>query len=652
MSDVRPDHDEEPTAAAIDTTDMSEGKRRALELTEDSREGFWEYPTFAGALFMGEFPWELIFPYPRTAADASEAGEQFLGELERFLRRRVDADEIDRTGEIPEDVIRGFAALGAFGIKIPREYGGLGLSQHYYSRAAMLLGSHCANTAALLSAHQSIGVPQPLLQFGTEEQKRRFLPRCAAGAISAFALTEEGVGSDPARMETRAAPTPDGKSFVINGKKLWCTNGTRAELLVVMAQTPPKMRAGREVKQITAFVVEATSPGVRVTHRCRFMGLRALYNAVVEFDDVVVPRENIIGGEGKGLRVALTTLNTGRLTLPANCVGGMRACLEMARKWATEREQWGAPIGKHAAIADKIARMSSTLFAVEAMTSLTALLVDRKRTDIRVEAAMCKMLGSEAMWEAAYDAMQILGGRGFETAQSLAARGEYPYPIERVVRDCRINTIFEGSSEIMRLFLAREALDPHLEAAGEVVNGRLPLKRRLRAALRAAGFYLRWYPKQWLPAGGPAAGDLDGELAAQVRYVARTSRKLARRLFHAMLSHGPKLEREQVLLGRFVDIGTDLFAIAASCTRAQHLIGAGRNREEVVGLVSHFCLQARARIERNFRGVRKSGDREGYRLAQRVLEGDGIAWLSSGIIGGYDPAAEPAVGDEQRQTVA
>jgi alkylation response protein AidB-like acyl-CoA dehydrogenase len=615
----------------IDTSGMSEGKRKALELTEASRDSHWTYPTFAGALFMGQFPWELIHPYPERPEDRDERGEAFLQRLEAFLRERVDPDEIDRTGEIPDPVIHGLAELGAFGIKIPREYGGLGLSQHYYTRAAMLAGSHCANTAALLSAHQSIGVPQPLLQFGTEEQKRRFLPRCARGELSAFALTETGVGSDPARMETRAEPTHDGEHFVIHGTKLWCTNGTRAKLLVVMARTPPRDARGRGVDPITAFVVEADSPGVRVTHRCRFMGLKALYNAVIEFDGVKVPRANIIAGEGKGLRVALTTLNTGRLTLPANCVGAIRVCLAVSRRWAGERVQWGAPVGKHAAIADKIARMSSSLFAIEAMTSLTSLLVDRKQTDIRVEAAMCKMFGTETAWQIAYDTMQLLGGRGYETAQSLAARGDQPYPIERMMRDLRINTIFEGSSEIMRLFLAREALDPHLRAAGEAVNARLPFGRRLKAAARAAGFYAGWYPRQWLPLGAPSAAGLEPELGGHVRWVQRASRKLARRLFHAMLRFGPKLEREQILLGRFVGIGTELFAVAATCSRAQHLIGRGRSRDEVLSLVDHFCRGARQRVSEFFRGVRDNSDRQGYDLAQRVLAG-AAPWLSDEVV--------------------
>ena len=641
MSEKKP-HVEDPGRHedVIDTTWMSAGKREALEITEASREGHWEYPTFAGALFMGELPWKLIYPYPQTGADRDERGEAFLKKFEAFLRANVDPDAIDRDGEIPDHVVRGLAEMGAFGIKIPQQYGGLGLSQHYYSRAAAIVGGYCGNTAALLSAHQSIGVPQPLLQFGTEEQKARFLPRCAAGEISAFALTEDGVGSDPARMATEAKPTADGKHFILNGKKLWCTNGTRAGLLVVMAKTPPKIVRGRERNQISAFVVEADAPGVKVTHRCRFMGLRSLYNAVIEFHDVKIPRENIIAGEGKGLRVALTTLNTGRLTLPANCVGGMRSALRITRKWANEREQWGAPIGKHAAIADKVANMSSMLFAVDAMTSLTSMLVDRKKTDIRVEAAMCKMFGSEKAWDICYDTMQVLGGRGYETAQSLEARGEYPYPVERMMRDLRINTIFEGSSEIMRLFLAREAMDPHLKAAGEAVNTRLPMGRRLKAAMKAAGFYVFWYPKQWLPTGGPSTAGMDPALAIEVRYVAGTAKKLSRRMFHTMLRHGPKLEQMQILVGRFVDIGTELFAIAASCSRAQYLIDKGTDRNEVLALVDHFCRGSRERVADLFRGIRENHDATGYRLAQQTLAGAG-SWMLTEAVGEKGRAAAP-----------
>ena len=610
----------EPTpdsASLIDTSKMSREQREALELTEAARES--SRAGFVSDLFMGRFDYGALHPFPLQRSEDRDQGDAFLERLERFLIEHVDPDEIDRTGEIPEEVFAGLAQLGAFGIKIPVEYGGLGLSQTNYCRAAVLLGSYCGNLTALLSAHQSIGVPQPLLLFGTEEQKRRFLPRVAGGEVSAFALTETKVGSDPARMETHAEPADDGAHFILNGEKLWCTNGVKAGVIVVMAKTPPKN--GRN--QITAFLVEMDAPGVEVVRRCHFMGLRALYNGVIRFTDVKVPRENILLAEGKGLRVALTTLNTGRLTLPAACVGHSKRCLAISRRWAAERVQWGAPIGKHAAIAGKLARMAAETFAMEAMTFYAASLVDRdKHADVRLEAAMCKLWASERSWEHVNEAMQIRGGRGYETAESLAARGDDPVAIERMLRDSRINLIFEGSSEIMRLFIAREALEPHLKIGAPVLDSRLGAGVRLRAAVKAAAYYATWYPRQWLPAFQRA----DGKLAHHVRWAARTARRMARALFHSMLRHGPKLEREQLLLGRFVDIGTELFALSAACARAASL-----GTDEAAELADFAARSVRLRVADLFRGLHANADRAGYGLAQRILAGV-HADLESGIV--------------------
>ena len=613
-------------ASVIDTSKMSPEQRAALELTEaaraETREGF------VSGLFMGRFGLGELDPFPKQRTEDRDQGDAFLLRLETFLKEHADPDEIDRTGEIPQDVFDGLAKLGAFGIKIPTEYGGLGLSQTNYCRAAMLLGSYCGNLTALLSAHQSIGVPQPLILFGNEEQKRRWLPRVAAGEVSAFALTEIKVGSDPAKMETRAEPTEDGAHFVINGEKLWCTNGVKAGVIVVMARTPEKN--GRN--QITAFIVDMDTPGVEVVRRCHFMGLRALYNGVIRFTDVKVPRTNILLAEGKGLRVALTTLNTGRLTLPAACTGLSKRCLEISRNWARERVQWGAAIGKHAAVAEKIARIAAETFAMEAMTFYAASLVDRdKHADVRLEAAMCKLWGTERTWEHVNEAMQIRGGRGYETAQSLAARGDTPVPIERLLRDSRINTIFEGSSEIMRLFIAREALDTHLKIGAPMLNTQLPLKVRAQAAVKATAFYALWYPRQWLPFGGGAARETSGtpgsaSLRGHFRFAAGASRKLARALFHAMARFGPKLEREQVLLGRFVDLGTEIFALTAACSRAQAL-----GTPEAVEIADYFARLARLKIARLFHALHHHADRPGYRIAQRVLAG-GYAWLEAGIL--------------------
>src|SRR5438477_3220356 len=634
-----------PTVAApdeqgtlIDTSKMNAGQRAALEMTEAARETASERGSFGSELFMGRLSPNRLFPFPEQSVEDRAAGDVFLKKLAPFLREHVDPDEIDRTGEIPQEVIDGLAQMGAFGIKVSPSYGGLGLSQTNYCRAAMMLASYDGNLTALVSAHQSIGVPQPLILFGTEEQKRKYLPRVAKGEISAFALTESGVGSDPATLVTHAEPTPDGKHFILNGEKLWCTNGVKAGIIVVMAKTPPKLVNGKERKQVTAFIVEMDMPGVEVTHRCHFMGLRALYNGVVRFKDVMVPRENILFAEGKGLKVALMTLNTGRLTLPAACVGLSKKCLQIVKKWSNDRVQWGAAIGKHAAIADKIARMAANTFAMESMTLYTASLVDRdKKADIRLEAAMCKLWGTEIAWQIVDDTMQIRGGRGYETADSLKARGDDPVPVERFMRDCRINTIFEGSSEIMRLFIAREALDPHLKVSGAALDSRLPMGKRFKAALNAGLFYAGWYPKQWLPMPLSLRTDLplSPVLKRHLRYATRTARRLARSLFHAMGKHKAKLEREQVLLGRFVDIGTELFAIAATCSRAHSMLQKGSREENdaLVKLVDYFCCGARLRIDQRFQGLSKNADRKGYRVAQQILSSP-AKYLEEGILNG------------------
>jgi alkylation response protein AidB-like acyl-CoA dehydrogenase len=606
----------------------SAGKRAALELAEEAREDLHAHTTFAGSLFLGRTPWDLIHPFPAPAPAEAAAADAFLARLGEVLRREIDPERVDLDEEIPDAAVAALKDIGAFGIKIPREYGGLGLGQVAYTRAALLAGSHCASTTAFLSAHQSIGLPQPLKLFGTPEQKKRYLPRLAAGALSAFALTEEGAGSDPARMETTAVPTADGRGWILNGTKLWCTNGTRAELLVVVAKTPAVEEGGRRRDRFTAFIVDGRAPGLRVEHRCRFMGMRGLYNAALSFKDLAVPAEDRLGPEGRGMKLALTTLNTGRLTLPAAATGVAKRCLGIARTWGAERVQWGAPVGSHAAVADKIGRMAATVLAMEAMTLLTSGLVDAERGDIRIEAGMCKMWATEALWDVVNDCLQVRGGRGYETGASLRARGEKDHPVERMLRDARINTVFEGSSEILRLFLAREALDPHLGVAGDVLNARLPAGRRARGALRAGLHYAAWYPSTFWPFGGSPAG-MAPPLARHAAGVGRGSRRLARRLFHAMAARGPALEREQVLLGRFVDAGTELFARAATLSYADHLLRGGAPAADLLPLVDLFCEGSVLREERALRGVRRNADAAALREAARVLAGR-HRWLEAG----------------------
>lgn len=590
---------------------------RSLEVAEAAREKEWRRPSFVGELFMGRLRPELVFPFPDQDPADRTAGDEILAKLRPFLAEKVDADRIDREKEIPPEVLDGLRELGLFGIKIPKEYGGLGLSQINYNRIIQLVASHCASTAVMLSAHQSIGVPQPLKLFGTDEQKRKYLPRLAAGGMSAFALTEPGVGSDPSKMTTTAALSEDGSAWVINGEKLWISNGPTADLLVVMARTNP---LEEERPEITAFVVEGNSPGLSTIHRCDFMGLKGLQNGLLRFDNVRVPADSIITGRGGGLRLALRTLNTGRLTLPAACGGAMMQTLAVARDWANRRKQWGAPVGHHEAVAAKIASMAADIFAVESLTWLTSAMADRKEMDIRLEAAMAKLFCTEALWRNVDAGVQVRGGRGYETADSLRARGELPAPMERLMRDARINLIIEGTSEIMRLFIAREALDPHMRIAGVTAT-----EQKIDYG-KAGLFYAGWYPGLWMPKG-IAKIQVPQGLGQHLRFVERASRRLARDLFHMIVVHREKLQRKQMVLGRLVDVGAELFAMAASVSRAaspQAPPGAAR-------LADLFCRQARRRVVTLRRGVYCNDDRQTYRTAREVLDGE-YPWLEENIL--------------------
>ncbi len=614
-------------AAASSSGEVTE--RQAREVAEAARDQGWERPSFAKGLYLGHLDLALVHPHPRGSADDVERGNAFLEEL-RKVCEAIDGSRIERDDRIPDEDIAALTAIGAFGMKIPREYGGLGLSVTAYAKALMLVGSVHPSLAALLSAHQSIGVPEPVKVFGTEEQKQRFLPRCAAGAITAFLLTEPDVGSDPARMSSTATPTEDGTGYLLDGVKLWTTNGVIAELVVVMA-TVPEHAGGRG--GITAFVVESDSPGITVERRNSFMGLKGLENGLTRFHRVRVPAENRLGREGEGLRIALTTLNTGRLSLPAMCAAAGKWSLKIAREWSGERVQWGRPVGRHAAVAEKISFIAATAFGMEAVLELSTELADAGSKDIRIEAALAKLWASEMAWKVADELVQVRGGRGYETAASLAARGERAVPVEQVLRDLRINRIFEGSTEIMHLLIAREAVDAHLTAAGDLADPDADLKRKAKAAAGASRFYAGWLPQLVVGRGTvPTSYAEFGPLARHLRFAERASRKLARQTFYGMSRWQAKLEYKQVFLGRIVDIGAELFAIAAACTRAEMLRADNPEQGETAyALADVCCAHARLRVEALFDRLWDNTDDLDVRVAQRVLDGD-FTWLEEGVL--------------------
>jgi len=625
----------------------------ARDVAESAREAAWEHVSFARELFLGRLRMDLVDPYPADPDAETPERKAFTERLGAALRAHVDGERHDVEGDVSQEAIDALREAGAFAIKLPKEHGGLGLSQSAYNKAMEMVSAECASTAVLLSGCQSIGVPQPLKMFGTDEQKERLMPALAAGEISAFALTEPDAGSDPANMTTRAEPSEDGSHWVLNGEKLWCTNGPIAKRMIVMAQTPGKEIRGRKRRQISAFVVDTSLPGVEVAHRCSFMGLRGIQNGVIRFRDVKVPREDLLWKEGQGLKLALVTLNIGRLTLPSCAVGAGKRALEIVRRWTKRRVQWGQNIGRHDEVAGLVADMAAKLYAMEAIADLGCRWTDLGGRDIRIEAAMAKLWNTEMGWKLLNDCFQVKGGRGYETEASLRARGDAPDPVERMLRDFRIYTVVEGSTQVMHLFIAREALDRHVSAAGALLEPGAPFGAKAKSLLTAAGFYATWYPRLWLGWSRWPRYRGYGPLATHVRWLDRTARRLARTIFHCMVRHRAALERRQRLLARVVDIGAEMYAMAGVIARARAdgkaaaQAGDGDASEKPVAVADLFCREARRRVGDLFRAIRRNSDRRSYNLAQQVVEGE-HAWLEHGVL----PPEESGESEEERKSRA
>ncbi|MEK9140004.1 MAG: acyl-CoA dehydrogenase family protein, partial [Nitrospirota bacterium] len=483
----------------------------------------------------------------------SETAKHFLEHLRLLLIEKVDPETIDREGELSDDVLIALKDIGAFGLKIPAIYGGLGLSQSDYHRVAMLLGSHDAATTVLISAHNSIGVAEPVKLVGNLEQQQRLLPRLARGDISGFALTEKGAGCDIWDLRTYAIPVREHGTLVgyrLTGEKLYTTNAPRrdneflASLLVVIAQIvnePGEVARPKSERRFGAFVVETQRSGCRCT-RLHYVGVRGIYNGTVRFDNVFVPVADRLGDEGEGLRRALESLTVGRLTLPAACLGSLKQCLWLARRRAHQRVQYDRPIGEHTDIGAKIVRMASRVLALEALVAITGNWADAK-VDVRLESAAAKILATEWLLDSVLDLFRIYGGRGFETADSLRLHGDLPAPVERMIRDALINVIWEGTNGILTLWIGREGLAEYVSHGEAFLEFQISeMVRALPFFAKIAGRSLDRFPRfaRWSPSAEPES--------SWERFVTKKARDLAQKSLWAAARHRQGLARKQLLM--------------------------------------------------------------------------------------------------------
>jgi acyl-CoA dehydrogenase family member 9 len=564
--------------------------------------------SFGKALFFGDILEDQIFPYPEMAAEQRDTVGTMLGAVDRYMAG-VDSAALDRAAELPADLLASLREMGLFGLLVPEEYGGLGLDNTGYARVMEQIASWDGSVAVTLGAHSSIGF-KGLLLFGTEAQKRRYLPRLATGElIAAFCLTEPGSGSDAFSIKTRAERSPDGKHWILNGEKLWISNGGFADFFTVFAKTTPDTPSQKG--SITAFIVTRDLGGVTNGPHEDKMGIRASSTTAMFFDNVKVPVENVIGEEGKGFKVAMAVLNHGRTGLGSGAVGGQKRLLKLAIAHATERKQFGRPIGSFGLIREKLGRMAMNCYVSESLCYLVATTIDRGGVDYSLEGAATKIFNSEALWMASDEALQIAAGMGYMR--------DAPY--ERALRDSRINRIFEGTNEILRLYIGLTGI----QKPGEYLQGLgKDLAHALEDPIKSFGL-LRGYAvrkaRQTLPYGRTQITLSHESMREQVAAVEDSVQALSALCETVLRRYGKEIVEKQFATRRLADIAIDLFAMCATISRTSLLIqrrGLAASKQEL-NMTFAFCQEAKRRIRGNLRASQKNSDEELKAVAEHVL---------------------------------
>ena len=578
---------------------------KAKDLIEsDARE-----PGFVKSLFFGRIRADQIMPYPQQAPVDARRSDELIAKLDVFLNTEVDADRIDAEERIPQNVIDGLGKLGVLGMTVPVEFGGGGFSHTAYCRVLERVARHCTSTAVLIGAHQSIGL-KALLLMGTEEQKQKYLPALARGEkLAAFCLSEPEVGSDAASVQTSARLSEDGSHWILNGEKRYATNAALAGFMTVMAKTSVTEN-GKTRDKVTAFIVTPDLPGFEVVKNNRSKcGVRGTWQAVLKFTNMHVPTDRVLGGVGKGLKVAFSVLNFGRCTLSAGCVGGAKQALEMCIARVNSRKQFGRNIGDFHLIKEKIARMAEAVFAMDAITYLAAGLVDRHTEDLMLETAIVKLFCSENAWQVIDDAVQIWGGEGYMREVGL----------ERMLRDARINRIVEGTSEVMTAFISLVGL----KGVGEGLENVMHLAKHPMGNFgRLAQFARDEFSDVVI---GHSLDGLHPTLVGEGRTLARLTKSLARDVIRILGTHREKVLDMELIHQRFTGVAMDLYAMAAVISKLQGIAEHPRSngeshhdhRDMMIG--KSFCKNAACRIERQLGELFENRDKDVLGTADVVL---------------------------------
>lgn len=569
------------------------------------------FESLVGSFFFGEVNESLVFPYPHYSDSQVEMAKEMCQAIDQFAKDNINGEKFDQDAKIPKEVIQGLAELGLCGLAVPEELGGLGLDYTLYSRVFAQIASYDGSTATMLGAHQSIGY-RALLNEGNDEQRKKWLPRLASGEIiAAFCLTEPGSGSDAYSIKTKATDNKDG-TYTINGQKLWITNGGMAEFYSVFCKTDHEIN-GKIEEKISCFIVEKSMPGISFGEKENKMGIRASETRAVYFDKVIVPKENIIGELGKGFKIAMNVLNSGRLSLGAGCVGGMKTILKLATDHATTRKQFGKPISDFGLVQHKMTKMAMLAYASESMVYMTTGNMVKGMNDYYMETAVCKIYSSEALWSVVDMGMQIAAGNGYMK--------EYPY--ERFMRDTRINLIFEGTNEILRCLIALSGVrgpSEDLKELGKITE----VSSALSDPIKSLGVFTKFARKRLTNMiGQTQLTKAHSELKIEAEKFSQELGKFAIAVEDSLIKYGKKIIDNELPQERLADMAIELYVQLATISRTTAILNSSKVSEEkkdyILKLTKLICKDSRKKFTRNQKAMSNNSDKTIIKVSEHVV---------------------------------
>lgn len=571
-----------------------------------------QFDSVVSSFFFGELREASVFPYPHFSDSQVEMSKEMTNAVDQFAKDNINSEKLDKEAHLPDVIIKGLAEMGLLGLGVPEDLGGLGLDYSLYCRVFAQLASFDGAVATMVGAHQSIGY-RALLNEGTEEQKRKWLPRLATGEIiAAFCLTEPGSGSDAYSIKTKATLNDDG-TYTINGQKLWITNGGLAGFYSVFCKTD-HIVDGKKVEKISCFIVEGGSPGLSFGEKENKMGIRASETRAVYFDNVKVPKDNIIGELGKGFKIAMNVLNSGRLSLGAGCVSGMKILLQLAQGHAASRKQFDRPIAEFGLIQEKLTRMSALIYASESIVYLTTGNMIKGMNDYFMETAACKVYASEALWACVDMAMQIAAGNGYMK--------EYPY--ERLMRDSRINMIFEGTNEILRCLLALSGVrgpSEDMKELGKITE----VSSALHDPIKSLGVFTKFARKRVANyMGAKSLTKVHPELKEQGEKFTAMLGRFAIVVEDSLIKYGKKIVDNEMPQGRLADMSMEFYVMIAAMSRTTAILNSSKasqdKKDYCLRLTKYICSDSGRKIRRNLRAMSKNNDKLVAKIAESVVQ--------------------------------